>query len=377
METTFVLFGYGDVGKNKFTPALMHYLQLIKRKEKMFPLLANIDILNYLIVDVDESKRKEITYLQEKARREEIPIEVKFFNFNSPKDREEFSSLLAEHRVSLAYIASPNKTHAKYIDLLVDKSELILVEKPLVDHKHEIESIIRKHGTKKLAKVRLIDHYLFKDVTMVYLRELGTFLGRIGGIEEVEFFLLEPNPIRESRKWLYGSGMIRDLGSHFFSIVLKHYELGVNEFDPNKFKITDVKKAVYDRSYIPEDIKNPKETFAIIELEIDGIKGKVSVGKGLDITRKQFILRGSGASLIIDFARNEITLRISNRIEKVYQKDVFRYHEYHNILYGILNLDNKIGLSFDMAVKEVELFEETDKFAISKTYRIGEIPFNA
>jgi len=373
LDPTIVLFGFGDVGKNKFTPALKHYLKLCSNKT--FPLINQNEELNYLIVDIDENKRKEADIFQKECENEKIPIKVMFFNFNLEKDRKKFFAILENNKVNLTYIASPNRTHATYIDLLLDKSDIILVEKPLVDYKHEIEAVISRHGLDKLAKVRLIDHYLFKDVIETYFKNLNENLEKIGEIQHVEFFLLESKPIRESRKWLYNSGMIRDLGSHFFSILLKHFELGVKEFDPTKFRLVEVKKAIYEEKYIPSDIENPRETFALISLAINGISARTAIGKGVGIEKKQFIIVGDRGTLILDTLRNEIILKTDAETKILYSKEIFRYHEYYNIMRRIFNLDSNIGLSFKMALKEVEILEKTDQFNIMTRYRLGEIPF--
>lgn len=372
MEIAFILIGYGDVGKNRFTPALKNYL---KKRAVIHFSPSSKEMLNYFIVDIDERKRKEVESLKNECKAENIPIKIDFFNITIRNDLERLLSKLDEYKISLVYIASPNKTHARYIDLFLKKSNRILVEKPLVDNLYELESIERKYNRSDFSIVRLFDHFLFKDSCREFLHNYKRYLSLVGNIKKFYCYLIESDIIRNERAWLYNSGIIRDLAVHFFSILLKLYELGCDVFEPRNFDLKEVKKARYKRKYIPDYIKDPKETFGLLKFNIKNIENICIVGRGLNFNKKEMIIVGEKGTLLMNFLENTIYLIHDGKKDILFEGKSRKHHEYWNLMDRIFNKDPTIGLSYNLAKEEIRLSEKTDTVKISKIYDIGELPF--
>ncbi|MHA1675889.1 MAG: Gfo/Idh/MocA family oxidoreductase [Candidatus Njordarchaeales archaeon] len=378
MTIRIVLTGFGDVGKNKFTPALLSLIEESRRKD--FRFIKKGDKIELYIIDTDPDKRKEIEILRKSVLEKNLNTEIFFLNYTkyTKKDYlENIKDFFADKRVNLLYIASPNKTHAKYIGLFLRKSDKIFVEKPLVDNLYEIEMIEQKYRPSEFSIVRLSDHYLFKDVYEEFLYNHKKYLDMIGNIRRINFYLIESGIIKRERAWLYYSGMIRDLAVHYFSILFKLYEQGYSVLDPRNFDLLEIKKARYKDKYIPSDINNPKETFALLKFDIKDIESTYIVGKGLNFDRKRMLIKGDEGILVIDSLNNAIYLIRNKEKIVLFETKSRKYHEYWNLMRRIFNDDPTTGLSYNLAKEEVKIMEKTDITEISKVYDAGEIPFGA
>ncbi|MCD6490800.1 MAG: Gfo/Idh/MocA family oxidoreductase [Candidatus Korarchaeota archaeon] len=375
MTIRIVLTGFGDVGKNKFTPALLSLIDESHRKD--FRFIKKGEKIELYIIDTDPNKGKEIDVLRKSVLEKNLNTEIFFFNYTKKDFLGNIKDFFADKRVSLLYIASPNKTHAKYIGLFLRKSDKIFVEKPLVDNLYEIEMIEQKYRPSEFSIVRLSDHYLFKDVYEEFLYNHKKYLNMIGNIREINFYLIESGIIKKERAWLYYSGMIRDLAVHYFSILFKLYEQGYSVLGPQNFDLLEIRKARYKDKYIPSDINNPKETFALLKFDIKNIESTCIVGKGLNFDRKRMVIKGDEGILVIDSSNNAIYLTRNKEKIVLFESKSKKYHEYWNLMRRIFNNDPTTGLSYNLAKEEVKIMEKTDTVEISKVYDTGEIPFGA
>jgi len=374
MTITIVLAGFGDVGENKFTPALLHYVGLAKDRD--FPIMKRNEPLRLIIIDVDPDKEKAINKIKEEIRKKQLNMDIQFILVKNVLDYEKLIELINNTNVYLGYIAAPNKTHVRYIDFFLRLAKLILVEKPLCDNLSEISNILSKYHEDEFRRVRLVDHYLFKDVIREFLEHYDKYLEPLGEIKKIDFYLLESGLIRLERSWLYNSGMIRDLSSHYFSILFKLYDLGFELLNPKNFRLISVEKARYHDKYIPTHIQNPKETFAVLKFQINKILSTCTIGKGVGIDKKELIIEGENGSIIVNTIKNAIYMKQNTEIEILYQKEVPRYHEYYLLLDDIFHANTDIGLPFHLAIKEVEFMEKTDAYRITKIYEQGQLPFS-
>jgi len=370
MLTVFII-GFGDVGSNKLYPRLLEGIN----SDKTWKLLTNKEKVKLVVLDVKPPNT--ISEKLELAIKAGVKVDyISNSNGFTPIEIADiFKQNLTEDNFVITYIASPNKTHSKYIINTTPYSHLVLVEKPLVENLIEATEIEQKLTDKELAKVKMIDHYIFKDAVMYLIDYYDKFSENLGKLKHVEFYLLEKGPIRTSRAWLYESGLIRDLFPHFLSIMFKLKEKNREFLDIGKARITDVEKARYEDEAVPEQYrKNAKETFARIKLGIDDVYINVTIGKGVGNTRKQLIMKYENGSIILDTVINEIRVFKNNIITRIYRRRVEKNHEYKEITKNILNGNFNIGLDFWRAKRELELITETDKYPITGRYPLGKMP---
>ncbi len=369
MTINIALIGFGDVGSRKFVPALKEYASLALKKN--YPLLKKNREITLYIVEIDEEKRRSAEDLSRECKEKNLSLKIVFLNPRVQKDKQVLHELLQEESFTLTYIASPNKTHAKYITEFLNASERIIVEKPLSDTTDDLRNLL---DTDAPSKVRMMDHYLYKDAIKQFLEFYSTYLP-INDLREIEFYLLEKGPISLSRSWLYESGVIRDLLPHFLSLLFKLFEKGVKIFDPEKIEIKNVFKAIYQRNAIPPHIKEVKETFASIELLMNNIPVKAVVGKGVPSDKKQFVFRGEEVTVVINTIENSIRSIRKGKVEMMYHRYVKKGHEYVYLMDDIFNMRwDEIGLSFYSAYKEVEIMEKMDAYPIVREYKLGTAP---
>ncbi len=365
------IIGFGDVGSNKLFPNLIKNID----KNMNWKFLSNKNDLKLVILDVKPMEDL-VDKLNEAYRR---GIEIEYINdsngFSNEKIMEIYGTHIVKQSTVITYISAPNEVHYKYIVLTAPHSNLVLVEKPIVENLEETIRIENALPMETIEKIRMVDHYIFKDAVMNLIENYPYFSSELGSLTSIDFYLLESSPIRASRTWLYDSGLIRDLSPHFLSIMFKLKEKNKDFLDISNAKITNVKKAKYEDEAIPKEYKETaKETFAKIELTVNNVQINVTIGKGVGNTRKQLILQYENGSIILDTVINEIRVFKNNIISKIYRRRVEKNHEYGEITRNILNGNFDIGLDYWKAKKELELIQETDKYPITERYPIGKMP---
>ncbi len=372
MTVRVCLVGYGDVGQRKFTPALLAFVE--KTKAEDFAFMKQGDHLDLVIIDVDLEKKRKIKALDKKIRRKHLPVSVTFV-CPEPEDAiQDLQQCLDDARLDLAYIASPNRTHARYLDFFLARAERVFVEKPLVDHLSSLKDVEAHHAPSVQASMRLIDHYLLKPPIVDFLANYEDYLEHIGLVRRIDMDLIEPGLIRPSRAWLYTSGMIRDLAVHYLSFLFALYERGWDLTNPDNLQLLRTLKARYTET--PPEIQDPAETAARLLFWIGGADGSCTVGKGAGFTRKEFRIHGLDGMLKIDTPTSTITLTAEGQVKALYPKrDTQAYGEYEYLMKSIFTKDEAIGLPYHLAKKQSLLMKETDTEECA-TYDVGEFPFH-
>jgi predicted dehydrogenase len=356
------------VGQDKFTPALLQLAQMPEFAQKL-----NSGDLKFWVVDTNPEKLTAIKQLTTQT-----PSTVSHLRVQPPisaRTMPELAKQLGDTIFDLVYVASPNETHATYIAFFLDRAKLILVEKPLVDHLATLSDVEKQFNSEALSAVRLVDHYLFKDVLLHFFTHLAQYLRKIGTVNRLAFTLIEAEPIRADRRWLYSTGMIRDLAVHGLSILFKFREAGDLSLDLSALSLVDCQKAQYDA--IPDGVKNPQETAAHLEYRIGDVSFSIIVGKGAGFSRKEFQLVGERGTLAVDTLKSKVTLSQNGGHEYLYSasKPVRAYPEYLNLLKAYFSNQPQLGLSYQKAKTQIQLFEAIDPVKITRRYQVGAFPF--
>jgi predicted dehydrogenase len=353
------------VGQEKFTPALVQIAQTPDFIQNL-----NGDAVDFWIVDSNPAKITAIQQLKKQLTSTKSSLRVQ-----DPIDAANLEKAVKDRHFDLVYIASPNATHAEYIAVLLELADHILVEKPLVDYVTDLVPLEERFSPVELAKIRLMDHYLFKDAVLHFFTHHQRYLKRIEPLERLDFSLIEKNPIRDDRSWLYHTGMIRDLAVHGLSILFKLGESSMLPVEAMDIELKECQKAWYDP--IPEEVGAPQETAAAIHYLVGNLPFTIIVGKGAGVSRKCFRLVGEKGELVINILKNTVTLEQDNRSDQLSQAPLptHGYPEYLNFLTLFFIEPTQIGLAYALAKKQIELFEDTDKISTGSTYPVGTFPF--
>lgn len=263
--------------------------------------------------------------------------------------------------INLVFVVTPPMFHielAKFWLPKLAKDGKIFIEKPLDDSINKAEDF-RNVITKKERQNMIygFDHYLARAYP--FLKDKARYINGIGGIEKIEFRILENSPILLERMQTLNSGIILDLFSHVLSVVsatLSQKPLCTAEFI-NNVSIDDIFKAKYHDSPISN------ETFAQIGFTVNGIKIDASLGKCVGSSEeKSMILNGERGQIILDFSND---LFYKDTISNESCLGTLNPNHVETYLEKVLELDKKGTpllipgvFSFDTALKILEKSEE-------------------
>jgi predicted dehydrogenase len=366
------LVGYGHVGRDKFTPALLALAEQSNTTD--YPLLSQDETIELWILDVDPKKEEALTMLRKTIQKKRLNLEIISPSIESDETRQTLEKRIRGKRFDLAYIASPNPTHAHYMDLFLPNTRKVLVEKPIVDHLSELTTLEQTYDPSTLASIQLIDHYLFKAPVIEFFNRWNEYFNRIGPLQRISFSLIEAEKIKPEREWLYQSGIIRDLATHGFSLLFKLHELGCTQLSPDTFKLVKCQKAQYDS--IPKKIKTPKETAAQLEYDCNGLPFVMTLGKGAGFQQKHLTISGSKGTIKINTITQSIHYYRNDQSELLYQhKKIQPHHEYIELMTAIFNKNAQIGQSYQNAKTQIKLIEQTDIKDEKILYLLGFFPF--
>jgi predicted dehydrogenase len=373
MKVRLVLAGYGQVGREKFIPALITlaskenilHSSLLKKDQSIELLILDIRPDAFTQIELDKQE-----YQQKVPNLEIIPVPYEIVaSYNT------IEQFLGTKPIDVSYIATPNNTHAQYLALFLRKSKQIFVEKPIVDNLSELTIIDQTYSKSMLSSIHLIDHYLYKEPLPTFFKTWETCLKRIGTLKQVSFVLVEKKEIPPTRQWLYQSGMIRDLATHGFSILFRLYESGLTLFNPNNFQLINCQKGWYDG--IPPEIEEPKETAAKLEYTVQDVPYQVIVGKSAAFDQKKLLFHGQEGTIAIDMVDQSISLiKNDDRIllyENVNNESSSK--EYEVIIESILKNNHTFALSYQQAKEQIRLIEKTDDIKKGKIYDRNNFPF--
>ncbi len=366
MGLGFIIVGFGEVGSKRLFPNFLRCVE--DHRGKDLSEVYGLSDCKFFVVDVDDSLRD---YLREEYGDLFNEGKISYFNAN---DSGEMTHLFEEIRKcdrKVVYISTPNKYHVDYIKVFIDKVDLLLVEKPLCDNLEEARKLKTSFKEEELKKIRLVDHYLYKDAIMEFLFNFKKYYSFTGDFKYLRFKLLESGVISPHRSWLYGSGAIRDLLPHFLGILYKLHILYPKILRIDPVIVKDVTKAIYELEKPPNLSYGEKETYVDIKLKIDNYEARVKIGFGVEKDEKKLYIKGKKGEILIDVIENKI---VYNDKVILYKKKVEKNREYYNISKDIITKNRYIGLPFEYAVRELEIFKQLDKYNISKKYKIGKNP---
>ncbi len=203
-----------------------------------------------------------------------------------------------EQSADVVFVETPPSYHCATVEKWLGRAGIIIVDKPFSDKLEDIAYL--RHNSASLERVWAFDHYWATGYPL--RKHLTQLIYDIGGVDKIEFRMLEPNPIESHRKGL--PGMIADMGSHLFAVL----DL-VGKLDT--LKLEDVYQGRHAGAWEDDTNQLHKETFASISFSIessrwDGIRKGVSyVGKGVgDKEDKRLILIGPNGNAEIIFGMN-------------------------------------------------------------------------
>ncbi len=369
MPLAFIVVGFGQLVKERLLPSLFTVINELDKQE--LHELYGIEEITLMVLTRNPQSVDE--YLNQLGSSEILKVKTVDIN-----ELSKLNESLQEFNTRYAYIASPNETHAMYLEFFIDKANMIFVEKPICEHYKEIEPLLEKIDEETQRKIRMIDHYLYKGPIRDLIINLTKYYHLIGEIEKIKFYLLEKDPIDKNRQWLYRSGAVRDFLSHFLSIIFKLNEMYPRIIPSKPVKILGVKKARYSFKDLDYEVEVAKEelaeTYAEIKMKVDYLPAQVYIGRGVEADRKQLIIEGDKADIIIDLIKNETVLKSNGKKVPLYSAPSEPKSEYYYILKEILTKERNIGLGFNYAILEVKIFDVLDKYESTKTYKIGTHP---
>ena len=366
------LVGYGHVGRDKFTPALLALAEQSKTTD--YHLLSQDETIELWVLDVNPKKEEALRMLRNTIQKKRLNVEIISPSIESDEARQRIEKQIREKRFDLAYIASPNHTHAHYMDLFLPNTSKILVEKPLVDHLSELTTLEQTYDLSALASIQLIDHYLFKAPIIAFFNRWNEYFTRIGPLQRISFNLIEAEKIKPEREWLYNSGIIRDLATHGFSLLFKLHDLGCTHFSPDTFKLVKYQKAQYDS--ISKKISAPKETAAQLQYDVDGLPFVMTLGKGAGFQQKHLTISGLKGNIKVNTITQSIHYFQNDQSELLYQsRQIQPHHEYVELMAAIFNKKAQIGQSYQNAKTQIKLIEQTDIKDEKIPYLLGSFPF--
>ena len=368
MKLGFFLIGFGDVGSNKLFPRLVRCLENTINSGEMY---------RFNSADVWVADLKPLYQVKNKIESFKPSVNVLYHQIRDDDDRQKLKKISEKYDRSIVYIASPNETHITYLKLFLDTVDEIYVEKPLVEKLRELNDLKESFSGRDLGKVRMIDHYIFKDVVQYLINNFDKLVLEIGELKRINFYLLEKKPIRGDRSWIYETGIVRDLLPHFLSIIFKVYERHPDGLKVFPINVKKVIKGIYKANETLEIRGKIKETFGVIDFNLSGIRSRVILGKGVGFDLKKFTISGEGRlTVVIDFIENSLMAVENFNFKTLYKKIVEKYHEYDKISCSIVTKVKDIGLPFSLASRQVDLFEKIDDYPIEIIYGLGENPLN-
>jgi predicted dehydrogenase len=291
------------------------------------------------------------------------------YYLNKNKDIKIYSEL---SNVKYVFIAAPDQFHSKiaryWLDGLAPEG-IIFIEKPLDASMGAALKLKEKIEEKGEEAVFAFDHYLAR--ARPFLHDKDYYLKEIGGVEKIEFYILEPSKIPLEREKALDKGMIFDLFCHVLALVctVVNQDLTCSATKLQAVKLGDVKAA----RYVGCPIKG--ETFAQINFVVNNdIQVVSAVGKCVGTSEDKFMrLSGPNGKIELDLRPKEGN-KFSVFDSEGKQQKQGRLNEKHveSFLKGILQgkehpLSVPGVLTFDIALEILKIMGEAKR-------QIGKIP---
>lgn len=215
-------------------------------------------------------------------------------------------------------------------------------------------------GKRGKEAVFAFDHYLAR--VYPFLHDKDYYLKEIGGVEKIEFHILEPSEISLEREKALDKGMIFDLLCHVLALVcaVVNRDLTCLATKLRTVKLENVKAARY------VGCPTSGETFAWIKFMVNSdIEVVSAVGKCVGTSDDKFMkLYGSNGAINLDFVNDMFFVfnsqerqrkqgRLDSRHVESFLEEVLQGKEPPLSVPGVL--------SFDAALKILELLDEAKR----------------
>lgn len=156
------------------------------------------------------------------------PNSIQFLD-KDDKDKARYQHLTAH----IVFILVPDNVHIREALPWLHRTVLILIEKPFnrnVEEADQFEQKLRdlvskNPGGAPFTIVVGIDHYLAKIEEYLKREESDDLLKRIGGVQQIEFRLLEAQKVEAWRQGALAAGMSYDLYVHVQAMIANHVDL--------------------------------------------------------------------------------------------------------------------------------------------------------
>lgn len=241
----------------------------------------------------------------DEAKSEFYETPVKFINKKADRDRyDEITD------VNLVFIVTPPDSHCKIAEHWLQEGKLkkdgkLFVEKPLDSSEKRIGNLKKKYKVKD--KIIVIDHYILKILPLI--QKLKEKKEKCGKIKNMEFNILESEPILESRKKTLDEGLILDIYPHVLAVFIKVMEI-CNKFalDASSVDILKIKSGKYKSAPITG------ETFAKIVVKIDETILKSCIGKAVGACDSKLLeISFERGSVMVDFISGNFSIKIEGK----------------------------------------------------------------
>lgn len=317
-----VCVGAGDAFINRYLPTLLRYvnwekLRLLVADEK--PLQKIIEErVGQALQSGDKGAAEELRQkYEELTRYVKGDKPVRFVNIRDDHDKGWYYHI----RADIVLVLVPDDAHIRVAKEWLNRSTLILVEKPYNRDLHEVrefeenlKQITHEYGgPHPTTWVCPFDHYLAKIAEYAVNKERSfvrynreRLIERIGGLRSVEFGLVEAGPVEAWRMKSLEAGMIYDLFSHVLAML--DLEVRVETFSPGRVNRVAVARHKSRPSAARGKPKTNKdkftaETFAYFDFELSDYKGnwipiRGAVGKGVGKQDEKFLIFTGAAGWI-------------------------------------------------------------------------------
>lgn len=205
------------------------------------------------------------------------------------------------------FVVVPDKFHSEIAELWLERlapEGKIFIEKPLDASMRSALKLKRKmEKEEKKDAVFGFDHYLAG--VRPFLQDKDRHLKEVGGIERVEFYIVESSGIPPSRVQALDKGVIFDLFCHALAIASALVE---QNSIPSKDTLQRVKlQEVKGAQYIECPISG--ETFAQVKFLIDDVRVETIIGKYVDASDNKFMkVYGPQGHINLDFLRDKFSI---------------------------------------------------------------------
>jgi len=288
---------------------------------------------------------------------------------NKSKDTENYGGL---HNADYVFVVAPGRFHSEiaisWLDRLAPEGK-IFIEKPLDASLGSALKLKEKIEEKEKVKESIFafDHYLARAYP--FLDDSAHYLKKIGGMEKIEFHVLEASGISPKREKTLDKGVIFDLVCHVLALVcaVVSRDLTCSAGKLQSVKLKGVKAARYTGCPISG------ETFAWIKFMVNNDIQVISVvGKCVANSEDKFMkLYGANGNITLDFVKDEFSVldlqeglikqgKLNSKHVGTFLENVLQGGEYPLLIPGVVSFKTALDILkiLDEAKKQIDTMPE-------------------